>query len=191
MASGSKGENRLKALAKEIPDHRITNALLLALEHKADLFQTDRMTALLGAAIIEHALQVALMSKFVPLGKTDHSNVFDGAGNGTLGSLSNKTRLGHALGLFGPQTRADIDIIRNVRNVFAHALSTRVAFKHDDVASECKKLRTVGVYNYEKDPRTRFVGAVLTISDGLRQRIALEGLGVPFRPYMRGDPPLP
>jgi DNA-binding MltR family transcriptional regulator len=170
----SRSKNRLKQLTKQIPNHAVTVAKLAALEsggHK----DADRAIAILGGAFVENAVKVAIAAHSLTF-SYDHNAVF-GQG-GPLYSFSPKIALGHALGIYGPKTRDDLDIVRNIRNAFAHALED-VDFSHRDIARECDKLHHVGSADLSlmlRGPKGKYVRAVINISDALRAKVSALGL---------------
>ena len=58
---------------------------------------------------------------------------------GSLHSLSAKIRLAEAMGLFGAETRKNLDIVQTVRNAFAHSLAVEL-FETPEVAEACNAL---------------------------------------------------
>jgi hypothetical protein len=138
MASDSKGLNRLKAFAKEIPDERETVALLRELEQRQRDHSGDRAAAILGGTIIENALRVTLLARFRP-DKEGHPSLFDGDRNAPLSTFAARIRLGYALRIFGPKTLSDLQCIKAVRNAFAHSLMT-FDFAAPEIATVCDAL---------------------------------------------------
>jgi len=49
-----------------------------------------------------------------------------------MGSFANKIIMGQAIGLYGQQTRRNLDIIRAIRNAFAHA-KRPISFGDDEL----------------------------------------------------------
>jgi hypothetical protein len=60
--------------------------------------------------------------------------------NGPLGSFANEILIGYALNIFGDETKANLDIIRAVRNAFAHA-KIPIKFTTPQVKNACTHLR--------------------------------------------------
>jgi len=58
---------------------------------------------------------------------------------GALATFSNKIYLAHVMGLSDEITRADLNIIRNIRNTFVHAMG-HVSFANPEIQQECNKL---------------------------------------------------
>jgi hypothetical protein len=83
---------------------------------------SDRVAAVACAAFLDDSLGAALSARFVRLGKGWEDRIFSG-GTAPLGTFSAKIRLGYALALFRPSTQKDLDLIRTIRNAFAHTAS--------------------------------------------------------------------
>jgi topoisomerase IA-like protein len=58
----------------------------------------------------------------------------------TKPTISAKIRMGYAVGLFGEETKNNVDIIRIMRNVFAHAPSP-VKFSTVEIEDACALLK--------------------------------------------------
>jgi DNA-binding MltR family transcriptional regulator len=72
--------------------------------------------------------------------KGERAELFDA--EGPLGSLSAKIKLLHATSTIGGESRADLVILKNVRNVFAHA-SSHVTFETGEIADACSRLTLI------------------------------------------------
>ena len=128
----------------------------------------DRAAAILATTLIDDALEELLLAKFQPLSKSERLELFEG--EGPLGSLAAKIKMGHALSLIGAQARADLMLIKEIRNVFAHA-SGIITFQTPEVANACSRLRAIdnisaADLNFRADrtwpptnPRDRYVTA--------------------------------
>ena len=89
---------------------------------------------------------------------------------GPLQSFGARIKLGQALGLYGEVTRRNLDLIRKVRNDFAHSVVEenqnrrleKMSFAFHTVADRCASLKTMG-NNPPSDPRARFKMAVTEI----------------------------
>ena len=80
---------------------------------------SDRVVAISCAAWLDDTLGSVLAAHLVRMGQQWLDRVFDSP-TAPLGNFSSKIVIGYAMGLFGPRTRADLEIIRAVRNTFAH-----------------------------------------------------------------------
>ena len=141
---------------------------------------TDRPAVILQASNVENILQSLIVKSLrQPLPSDLRDRLFEGSG--PMSSFSSKVLVGHALGLFGPVFRHDLDLIRELRNGFAHVrhplqLTTPV------IAGVCAHLQLpdhemrrvpsaygnlypdIEVVADDNHPRTRFTVACHTIS---------------------------
>ena len=108
-------------------------------EHMLDYFNeigtpgNDRAAAILLARHLEDSLAVALLAR---LGiEKSRLNELIGIER-PLGSFDNKIRFSYAIGLLTEETRYSVDVIRSIRNAFAHALIP-IRFETREVASAC------------------------------------------------------
>jgi len=98
----------------------------------------DRSFAIIAAVEVERALERRLFYHF-DFKRRDEEELFIGA-QAPLSSLSAKIKIAYALALIDNDMRADLDAIRTIRNVFAHA-EKPYTFETQEIADECKKLR--------------------------------------------------
>jgi DNA-binding MltR family transcriptional regulator len=103
----------------------------------------DAGIALMGAAYLDHALELLLKSQFRPLSPDDERRLFDGAQNGILGTFSAKIRMAYAIGLLLDELYHDLLLINGIRNAFAHSLHNDVFFTNDLIIADCEKLSYV------------------------------------------------
>ena len=86
--------------------------------------EPDRVAALVGATIVEQGLEDVIVRKFhpaKPLSEEEYNGLFNDP-NGPLATFSARIRIGCALGLYGRNTRDDLDHLRLIRNAFAHTM---------------------------------------------------------------------
>lgn len=108
--------------------------------HEQMQHQNDRVAAIACAAWLDDMLGAAISTKFIRLGEDWKKSIFDSQG-APLSTMSGKIRIGYALGVFGPKTRADLDKIREVRNKFAHS-SGALSFNDPALSVKCMALYT-------------------------------------------------
>jgi hypothetical protein len=77
--------------------------------------ESDRACGILQASWVELIVEISLRGRLRDEGS---SGIFDV--NGPLGTFANKISLGYGLGIFGYKTRHDLNLIRLMRNGFAH-----------------------------------------------------------------------
>jgi hypothetical protein len=160
---------------------------------EAELYgASDRASTVMYASFTESALEALLRSKVRPAYSADDMRrLFEFSG--ILGSFGAKITAAYAFNWFGPETRNDLDLIRLLRNEFAHSRKS-FGFTDPPVAAVCAHLKSPdwpgsriplgpltreNVERHETDkthPRTRFRSACHTISLGLLDH-AGEGIG--------------
>jgi hypothetical protein len=124
----------LKALTRGDP----TFAEIEALER--ELYgANDRATAVMLGSMVEISLQRLLGTLLrANLNSSDRSKIFEY--EGALGTFASKTVMAYALKLIGPIVRADLDLIRLLRNEFAHSRKP-FGFSTPEVKAVCDRLQ--------------------------------------------------
>jgi hypothetical protein len=188
MTSEPSPTARLKKLLKRAPNERLIRGLLRVLESRH--VGSDYPVALMGAAIIERALEAAILTRFVTLTPDQHKRLFRFENRGPLRDAEARIQVAAALGLFGPTTERDLQIIRNVRNAFAHWPSL-FGFDQDEVVHACAHLKiikgpaTAELAIARNTPKGRYISACLEISARLRKTVELSS------PVTKGSADLP
>ena len=124
----------------------------------AELFKeiqgdSDRAAAITAVAYFEEILTLSLAARFVPLTTTKKRKLFDER-EGALDTFYAKTQVGRAIGLYGAKTLNDLDLIRQIRNRFAHYPGIS-KFTHNRIKSRCEKLYTAKKVRPTKEPRDK------------------------------------
>jgi DNA-binding MltR family transcriptional regulator len=99
-------------------------------------------TAILGAIMVEHELEQLLRSKLKH--KDDETWKMLIADNGPLRSFYSKIAMGYALGIYDRGMYNDLNIVRNIRNAFAHSKKL-IQFDHPAVVAELRKATRLGI----------------------------------------------
>jgi hypothetical protein len=167
---------------------------------------SDRAAAVMLGSMVETSLRRLLTTLFRnDLNSIDQKRIFEF--EGALGSFASKIVLAYALKLIGPISRADLDLIRFLRNEFAHS---RMSYKFTtpEVKAVCDHLQMPdlsGSYvpnGYirripqeeqkaaldSSHPKTRFVSACHNLA--YRMIVARDGPKEGDTVF-RGDNPLP
>ena len=127
-----------KRLLKELPAPEAMSDLIGNLKQAG-----HRATALLGAAYLEHALELLLRSSLTEeLSNEEDARLFDGAQGGILGTFSAKIRVAYAMRLLHRNAYRALLLMNDIRNVFAHSLHS-VDFYSDLVIKDCQQLLTI------------------------------------------------
>jgi hypothetical protein len=136
-----------------------------------------RAVVILQASMVEKHLEDAITSIVSPdLSNTSKKELFEF--EGPIGSFSDKIAIAYAFGIFGKKTKHDLDLIRMLRNGFAHCMEP-MTFSTAQVAAVCKHLQVpdskgvgmppesflsvIGDPN-SNDPKTRYVSACWLIA---------------------------
>jgi DNA-binding MltR family transcriptional regulator len=95
----------------------------------------------------------------VKLTPEEHDQLF--IGTGPLATFSAKIRLGYALGIYGRKTRHDLDVVREIRNAFAHAQKV-ITFENQEIANLCSGFHCLQGTSFQKtqSARIRFIAAI-------------------------------
>lgn len=93
---------------------------------------SDRACAIVSCAMVDTALANALKTRFVE--SADNEGMLYGQ-TAFLGSFSSRIRLGFALGIYGPKATNCLNVLRNVRNAFAHSVRP-IDFSHKLVVEQ-------------------------------------------------------
>jgi hypothetical protein len=138
--------------------------------------ETDRGLPLVGAALIDDRLRETLRS-FLCEGPTS-AKLLD-LPNAPLGSFSARAQACYCLGLIDSSEYAEIELIRKVRNEFAHA-KHGTSFQTERLKGLCSSLKSdlpEGENYPTGDPKFRFINAVVCLVLRLYYRpewVALE-----------------
>jgi hypothetical protein len=102
---------------------------------------SDRATVVMFGALVETHLERLLISKMRDdLNSKDKRQLFEY--EGALGTFSAKIIVAYALKLIGPISRFDLDLVRFLRNEFAHS-RVPFDFKTPEVRVVCEQLKIV------------------------------------------------
>jgi DNA-binding MltR family transcriptional regulator len=151
MSRGKKKPS-LRDLTRESPTQEDTQAILnyAAKIAKAEEVPVgaDRIIAISMGALLDSLIEARIVHALK--NKDDIEEMF--ADRGPLGTFSSKIQMAYALGQIDSTVRDDLNCIRRIRNVFAHA-KTSVTMDTPLVAKECAKLKLMRLAckNVDKD----------------------------------------
>lgn len=97
----------------------------------------DRARVLVDAANLDDRLQEAITHRFVALPKGVRSALF--SDEYAIATFKMKTNLAYALGIFGDWALHDLNVIRTIRNGFAH-YNTALTLDESSVVEMCRTL---------------------------------------------------
>lgn len=100
---------------------------------------SDTEVVVTASNTIDHALRIGIITLFRDsLSATALAEIFEG--DGPLSSFDSKIRICRGFKLISPDVKQDLDIIRTIRNRFAHTSVPR-RFTDSDIEIRCKRLR--------------------------------------------------
>jgi hypothetical protein len=126
----SSAVGRIRAKIAEKPHLLALQEILMALQR-----HDHRIVAIVGGSIIEQTVESALLTHFIKDIQENPTKIFGPPQESPI-TFDTKIRMAYALGVFGPNTQNDITLVRHIRNLFAHTLST-VTFDSLEVAELC------------------------------------------------------
>ncbi|PZX45670.1 mannitol repressor [Roseinatronobacter thiooxidans] len=136
--------------------------------------ETERGRALVAASLIEEMLEEVLRGFFLADSAT--KKLFDDP-NAPLSTLSSKASASRALGLISAEEFRDIELVRKIRNAFAH--SVMCSFDNDKIKSWASALK-VGMSTLDAlenghksrvdDPKQRFGMVTASLVSSLYNR---------------------
>ncbi|MCC5989353.1 MAG: hypothetical protein JJT95_16895 [Pararhodobacter sp.] len=138
--------------------------------------ETDRGLPLVAAALIDELLSDTLRSFFIE--NSTHEKLLNGA-TAPIGTMSARVNLCHALGLIDDYEKSEAELIRKVRNRFAHARHG-LSFGDDAIKGLCSSFSSPlpeGDAYPAHTPRFRLINATICIVLRLYHRadwVALE-----------------
>ena len=121
--------------------------------------RNDRGAAILLATNLENALQRAI-ARTLQVSQKTRKELF--GLDSPVGTFSYKIIIAEVLRIIGPETRANLDTIRRIRNVFAHA-KIPVSFETPAIIQACARLKLPALLPPLPPPRpSEEVDAALT-----------------------------
>src|SRR5258708_40156 len=139
MVSRDKALKALRALLHQPVNYDKTPGELFSPDHIYGETTKDRAVVLVAATLLDQFLKTAILTRLVTLNSEEDDGLFGANDNSPLSSFSARIKIGYALGIYDRQFRRDLDMIRAIRNVFAHAHG-HVDFNSPAVVNGCALL---------------------------------------------------
>jgi DNA-binding MltR family transcriptional regulator len=98
--------------------------------------ESNRGAVLVGVAYLDDLL-IRLFKARLRLTETLSEDLFESSG--PLFTLSSRIKVAYSLGWIGPETFRDLNLLRKIRNDFAH-LHIPITFEDPSVQSRCREL---------------------------------------------------
>jgi DNA-binding MltR family transcriptional regulator len=122
--------------------------------------ETDRGCALMAAAFLDEKLK-NLLQAFLINDPKSFEYLFYGTGG--LSSFSSRIEMAYLLGFISPNMKRDLNMIRKIRNEFAHSAEV-INFNTSPISDRCNELKYVPETYRERSPRDKFIRASFIIA---------------------------
>ena len=141
--------SRAKAVLNRIPEKQtfLWNIITFQVPEEHAGHVNERTVAIIGGSYVEHGLKL-IITKNMPANPTDPKLDYLFSEEGLLRTFHAKIKMAYGLGVINDFIRDDIELIRHIRNVFAHSMDT-VSFNTPEIVAMCKGLRFGVTYNTE------------------------------------------
>jgi hypothetical protein len=173
MGGGSRGVKKEKL--RDLSTRPLTFEEVRVLNDELFKSAAPISVAILGAVLVEHDLERVIRHRLAIRNDTDWEGLLDE--RGPLSTFHRKIELAHALKLIDKATRKNLDIIRTIRNTFAHS-KRAISFNNHLIIAELAKVQPPksGKRAYRKlaqlkEPQTKYVILCWQTAGPLNQRL--------------------
>ena len=155
--------------------------------------ETDRGAAIFATSLFDESLRT-LLSTFLVSNSTSKDEIFEGP-NAPMATLSSKITMAHRLGLITDKFARDLNLIRKIRNEFAHNIQG-CDFGHSSIQSRIQELdkssETIAKLNvmngdnedFDRNPRRTFLMTCSWMLTSIHNKIdKLEPLSAPSKEF--------
>jgi hypothetical protein len=181
MVSRAEALKALRKLQREPLDIDKTAQEVFAHDEIFGSATQDRAIALVAATALDEFLKAAILTRLIKLTADEHEDLFGPNVSAPLSSFSARIKIGYALGLYDRQFREDLDLVRAIRNTFAHTLN-HIDFETPAVNQACDffqlaptSLWGVPRENASAKDRYTFITAMRGVMLGAKAKIAADG----------------
>jgi hypothetical protein len=127
--------------------------------------ESDRIVAIRASSFVEHELTILLRTGMREMTETEEETLFFKA-HSTFSAFSDRIDAADAFGLITLEQTKELDIIRRVRNTFAHAV-VHLVFDNPLIKEECDKL---SIAKHNSFPRWDFLITCTRLGTNLRNK---------------------
>lgn len=144
-----------------------TNAFLKEFQN-----ESNRATAILGAAYLDEMVCDLISSFMIDDKGFINKSILGRSVTAIIDSFGKRVALAYALGLLRESEKKDLDLIRKIRNLFAHGIKN-LSFEAEQIKNRCYELQIakdvlkgpLAKARIVDNPRLRFILAVGTIGN--------------------------
>lgn len=125
---------------------------------------SERASAIASGAMLENILGELLQSHMVDDAKVAEELLFNAYG--PMAGFSARINIAYMLGLIGKQEQRKLNLIRKIRNAFAHEPDP--SFTDEAISNRCRELKLPDMFpGATTDPRNRFHMSVASLANAL------------------------
>ena len=141
--------------------------------------QTDRGAAIIGASLLETRIEEALKIRLLTNKITE--DLF--GASSALGTFSAKINLAYSLRIYGKKTHRELNLIRKIRNEFAHFVKP-LNFDSPKIANQCRELWFPKVVEINgqplapQDARAQYLRSINILNSLLWETVRKDGINV-------------
>ena len=110
--------------------------------------ESDQSIALVGATILEDSIKEALYRDMRSMSADEKARLF--SNNGPIATFSSAIKIAYANEIIGVSAKKDLDLIREIRNQFAHAIVS-ISFATPEIEVACANLTAPEKASVSKD----------------------------------------
>jgi hypothetical protein len=133
----ARGRTKILEALAQIGNSELRPEDILDFSKEVGAIDDNRGAAILLGTHLEGVLQFALINR-LKIKPKRWKDVF--GYDAPMGTFDRKVRVAHAIGMITDETRSTLDVIRSVRNAFAHSLIP-ISFSTPEVADACSLLK--------------------------------------------------
>lgn len=118
--------------------------------------ETDRGLAILAASMLDQKLKIILSNYLI---KCKQSDLLLNSPGAPISTFSARLNMAFSLGLISEDEYHDSEVIRKIRNDFAHKFELEFSFNNPSVSDKCKNMKIIyagGATIPQNDARTIF-----------------------------------
>jgi DNA-binding MltR family transcriptional regulator len=132
-AAEASKKNGKPRISRRWPDSEQTSVLIDQISHT----QPAMVVAILGATLLEYDIDQLLRAKLKH--RDDETWTRLTGEKGAISSFSSKTELAYALGIIDAELKKNIDLVRRIRNDFAHSRIV-IDFDTPEISAELRRI---------------------------------------------------
>jgi hypothetical protein len=178
VGKGASPKVALKAL-RELIDTKVEPQHVEAYFQEISGAKSDRGMGILMVTGVEDALAAAIEAR-LSIATGQHEALF--GFDAPIGTFANKIRIGFALEIFGPATKQNLELLKAIRNAFAHS-KISIDFETPAVKNACDLLELTRLQTRSDGTQPRWSVQIQGYKGRARFQYVCQGLAHNFAIY--------